>query len=488
VFPFTLTPLTSASTATSNISLYFSVTDSKGVGVAALPTIVKAPGVPKDPSDWVYKEDGADLDPKESGFTVSPLKGNTLDMPTVLVLDLSGSITGGPECVDPMNPDCPLNKVKQAAYVIIDSMLPEQRMAIVTFADKPTVRISFTTDTEALKEVVRQRVVGDGQSTNLYGAMVQAFSMWQDGFATMGGVKLTAGLAVVITDGKDNAGLSTISSALAARKNRRVVAVAINDKNNPMSVDTDALKQLATTGTYVDVKGYDTLGQEVSLITDAISTLGRSIYTANYCTPKLGGSSHDLLFTLKGNESTTTSTCTPATFPSGSCTNNPSFPTACGYSPSLGSYSCCPATAPFTCPNVNLCYRTAVEAAAKCGSATSGGTCVMCGGSGTGSNQDTGLLAGTAIHVNFDATIFKAGQCPLFWGPTCKALQTCCQQISSSLTPACTNQLLAALGAETTCQSVSNQYCMGDAGGPDGGADVRSDARSDGADGSLPPF
>jgi hypothetical protein len=327
--------------------------------------------------------------------------------------------------------------------------------------------------------------------------MVQAFGMWQDGFATVGGVKLTAGLAIVLTDGKDNAGLSTLSDALVARKNKRVVAVAINDPLSPMSVDTNALQQLAApNGTFVGVQSYATLGTEVKLITDAMSTLGRSIYTANYCTPKLGGTSHELLFTLQGNQSTVNSTCTPATFPStgpAACAKiDPSYTQACGYNAARGTNLCCTSTAPFICPAGDACYGTAAEAAAKCGSGTSTGGCTMCGGTGTGSTQDTGLLAGTAIRVHFDATIFKAGQCPLFWGPTCKALQTCCQQISSTLTPACTNQLLAALGDEATCQSVANQYCGSDAGSADGGADVRTDGRGDAADvssdQSLPPF
>jgi hypothetical protein len=108
----------------------------------------------------------------------------------------------------------------------------------------------------------------------------------------------------------------------------------------------------------------------------------------------------------------------------------------------------------------------------------------MCGGSGTGASQDTGLLAGTAIRVKFDATIYRAGQCPLFWGPNCKALQSCCAQVSTDQTAACNNQLQAALGNETTCQTLTSQYCKSDAGA-DGGADVSSDVRADGTDAKV---
>jgi hypothetical protein len=262
------------------------------------------------------------------------------------------------------------------------------------------------------------------------------------------------------------------------------VAVGIKDPENPNNLDVGAMMQLATTGTYVSVDSPDVLIQQVSRITDAMATLGRSIYTANYCTPKLGGTNHNLLFTLKGNEGQTSVSCTPATFPSNQpslCAQlDPSYTQACGYIKSSTTYTCCTATAPYVCPSGDACYKTAAEAAAKCGSSTTGGSCIMCGGSGAGASQDTGLLAGPAIRVKFDATQYKNGQCPLFWGPNCKALQTCCGQLSSTQAPSCVNQLNNALGNEMTCQSLSAQYCGG--GGVDGGADARSDGSADASD------
>jgi hypothetical protein len=121
----------------------------------------------------------------------------------------------------------------------------------------------------------------------------------------------------------------------------------------------------------------------------------------------------------------------------------------------------------------------------------------MCGGSGTGPSQDTGLLAGTAIRVRFSASNYKDGQCQIFWGPSCKALNTCCLQLSSTQSTSCTNQLWAAVNDEQICSMASSQYCSGGDAGADGGADARSDARdaqpsSDGPfppgwDGGLPP-
>jgi Mg-chelatase subunit ChlD len=407
-----------------------------------------------DPFNWVYREDNVDLDPSESGFSVTPLMGNTLDMPTVLVLDLSGSITANGV----------LGTLKTAANTIIDAMLPEQRLAIMTFADTATVRVPFTTDKTMLKSAVSALSMGDGVSTNLYGAMIQAFGMWQDGFA--GGVasanaKLTAGLAIVITDGNDDAGVKTLNDVLTAGKNKRVISVGVGGTQ----MNASALRQMATTGTYVPVTSYQTLANDVGKVTSAMQTLGKSIYTANYCSPKRAGT-HELMFSVKGNgDSTAATTCTPATFPAsqpGMCANlGPTFTQACGFTKGPTTYTCCQADTPFTCPNDSFCYPTAEAAAAKCGSSMAGSSgCIRCGGTGMGATQDTQLQPGPAIHVRFNAATYSSGQCPKFWGPNCKTLQDCCtNKAPASQMANCNSQLTSAQGNEATCQSDIMTFC-----------------------------
>jgi uncharacterized protein YegL len=453
-FPLTFTPLSPASTSTANISLYFSVTDKNGIGVTGLPTMLELPPNDMDPYNWVYREDNVDLDPTESGFSVTPLMGNTLDMPTVLVLDLSGSITANGV----------LGTLKSAANTIIDNMLPEQRLAIMTFADTATVRVPFTTDKTMLKSAVSALSMGDGVSTNLFGAMIQAYGMWQDGFA--GGVasanaKLTAGLAIVITDGNDDAGVSTLSDALAAGKNKRVISVGVGGTQ----MNASTLRQMATTGTYIPVTSYQTLATDVGKVTSAMQTLGKSIYTANYCSPKRAGT-HELMFSVKGNgDSTAMTTCTPATFPAsqpGMCVNlGATFTQACGFTKGPTTYTCCQADTPYTCPNDSFCYPTAEAAAAKCGSSMAGSSgCIRCGGTGMGATQDTQLQPGPAIHVRFTATSYSSGQCPKFWGPNCKALQDCCTNKAPAIQMAnCDSQLMSAQGNEATCLTETMNFC-----------------------------
>jgi hypothetical protein len=63
-------------------------------------------------------------------------------------------------------------------------------------------------------------------------------------------------------------------------------------------------------------------------------------------------------------------------------------------------------------------------------------------------------------------------------------------QLPANSATACHNQLLAALGNETTCQMVTNQYCTdgGTDAGTDGSTDSRTDRADSDADGGRPTF
>src|SRR5260370_34699462 len=152
---------------------------------------------------WIDQEDGVPVDPNESHLQVEALSGNNLDVPTVLVLDLSGNIIANGN----------LPNLQAAADTIIDAMLPEQRMAIVAFADQPNLRIGFTAKKDAtllhaaVKNLSNANV---GVSSHLLGAMVQALGMWQDGFnaSDPAMTTLTAGMVIVRASGEGMAGVN----------------------------------------------------------------------------------------------------------------------------------------------------------------------------------------------------------------------------------------------------------------------------------------
>ena len=435
-FPLTLTPLTAPLTASADISLYFSVTDANDVGV---------PNLASD--DFVALEDGVPVDKLESSFSTAPLSGQSLDLPTVLLLDLSASIVKGGA----------LDQVKAAAKAIVDAMVPEQRMALVTFADQPTTRVDFTANKDQLKGAIAAISQSDGVSTNLYGSLVQAVGMWgDDGFNNdPAQAKLKAGLCIVMTDGKDTAGVATLQQVLDARQNKRVVTVGIGN-----DVGADALKSIGDAG-FIQTASYDALASDVSKITTTMQTLSKSIYKANYCSPKRAGT-HELSFTVHGNESYNgnggnSGICQEPALDAASflkCAQDPTLTAACG------SQVCCGPTRPFACVASGNCYASAGEASKECA-----GSCVHCGadqggagGSGAG-GPDVGLQPGTSIQLSFMANGYSSGQCPAFWGTACKALQQCCTSLPPNLAANCVQQLDGAVGVEAICNQYSQQYC-----------------------------
>lgn len=426
-YPLTLTPLTNPQTSTANLSLFFAVTDAAGQPVTKLGS-----------DDFEVREDGAPLPKNESDFQAAPLSGQTLDVPTVLLLDLSGSIVSGGA----------IEKLKQAATAIVDGALPEQRLSIVSFADQSKVRVDFTKDKVALKAAIAAIKDKDGLSTNLYGAVADALGRWQDGFVGAGSTgRLTTGLVLVMTDGTDTAGLRTLGDVVQQRGNKRIITVGIGNE-----VNVDALSTLGNAG-YLASTSFDALVTDVGKINAATQALGKSIYRASYCSPKLAGQ-HELLFYPKGN---------PAPSQGGFTCNQPQFgepsQLGCkdaGYVPcgTVGSKSgCCPSGNPFLCASTNKCYETAEAASQACSGSSS---CVTCQVPKQGG---VSLQSGPYLELEFNASGHNTKQCPASWGVACKALAECCNAATESIAQSCASDLVQLQGEESGCTQRKNQYC-----------------------------
>lgn len=438
-YPLTLTAITTPQTQTANISLFFSVTDANKMGVSGLTK-----------GDFAWTENDMSVDPTESAFDVSALAGNALDMPTILLLQTSPSIIQNGE----------LATLKTAAKTIISAMRPEQRMAVLTFADAPTptMRQPLTTDKTQLDTAIDAINTADGTSTNLYGSLIYALNMWQDGFANNGtSGQLTAGLVIVITNGSDNAARSTLQDVISKKKNKRVLAVGIGTDT---TLNAAALRDITSPIDPIIAPSYAALSNDIGKVTTAIQSLATSVYTASYCSPKRAGA-NTLKFTVRGNESFNGASCKSATFPPQAVTACVSldndFTQPCSFVNNTSR--CCPVSAPYAClTGTSGCYATAQQAANACGS-----SCLVCGGDGSG--QDL-LVPGPQIIVNFNASTYSSGQCPALWGPTCKGASACCTKIgqysfqdASSYQQQCTMALGQALGNETQCAAVTSAYC-----------------------------
>lgn len=424
-FPLTLTPLTAAQTKTANMSLFFSLVDANGEPVIGF-----------DGDDFEVREDDAPIAKNESDFQVSALSGQTLDIPTVILLDLSNSTVASGK----------LGEMKTAATNIVKAALPEQSLALVTFADASSVRVSFTKDRNAVLAAIDNIKDEDGLSTNLYGAVSEALGLWSDGFVGAGSTgRLTSGFVLVITDGADTAGVKTIDQVIAQRGAKRIITVGVTN-----DVNTEALQKLGNAG-YIPTASFDTLVKDVDKINAASQALGKSIYRASYCSPKLAGK-HELLFYPKGNPIPTEGgkTCAPAVFTGPVGCKDPGY-VPCG---AQGSGCCGPAT-PYACAATSQCYATPDAAAEACGKQS----CVMCTPYQEGGSSGSTLAPGPFLEVPFNADGHSTKQCPAAWGPSCKALADCCGTLPTSTAQQCADKTVALLGEEASCTQSKQQYC-----------------------------
>lgn len=380
-YPLRLTPIGNLSASTAHVSLYFTASDANNVPVPGL----------RD-GDFVAREDSVAIDPDESAFRVTNPRAK-LVIPTVLLLDLSRSVANKNG----------IPAVKDAAHAVVARMTPEQRLAIMTFSEQAQTVVNFTTDTVELDRQIDMLQSG-GISTNLYGALQTGFAKWNDGFykydSTATDPQLVSGLLIVVTDGNDTAGVSTLSATLAARGNKRTIFIPIGT-----DVDATIANQIGKDGVFDATNGFSDLGNAVSSALTRVEELNSAIYAAEYCSPKLAGT-HELLFTVKGNQqylgtggtSNMTNQC--ASYgPGPACDGTDLY---CGPDPSgTYSYLCCPAGAPYHCAATNRCYTTPEGAVAACGS-----SCRTCTAPTSSTTENT-PAAGPFIKVPFSAQGFS---------------------------------------------------------------------------------
>ena len=234
-----------------------------------------------------------------------------------------------------------------------------------------------------------------------------------------------------------------LSDVITARRNKRVVTIGIGK-----DINTQAMSAMGNAG-FLNPATYAELDAELATLTGRLSTLNKSIYKANYCSPKRAGQ-HELVFTVKGNDAAVKATCPIATFTPGASCNNPNFTEVCASV--AGGTRCCGADTPFACIATDHCFATAEAAAKEC--ATS---CLHCGG--TGQPQMNQSEGGPAIRVTFQAQGYTSTQCPAFRGPSCKALATCCASLPGQLQTQCNQQLDSLQGNEAQCASQKASQC-----------------------------
>jgi len=136
---------------------------------------------------------------------ISIFESNTDALSCAILLDTTGSMREA------------LPRVKNSVVKLIDTLDPQDSVAIFTFDDHLTVRQDFTTDKDAAKRaVLRTRAQG---STALFDAISEA----SEELAKRRGKKAL----IVFTDGDDNSSLLTAGGAIAQAKKVGIPLYAI---------------------------------------------------------------------------------------------------------------------------------------------------------------------------------------------------------------------------------------------------------------------
>ena len=183
--------------------------------------------------NFAEEPDPAALDVTANGepvtdLVVESIGDSTVPVGVVMAIDASGSMAGGP-----------IDAAKEAAKSFVQQARPEDRIAIIAFADEVQVLSGFTNNKESLSSTI-DAIVAAGE-TSFNDAVIQGVAMFDQASAE----NLLANM-IVLTDGDDTVSEATLDDATAAiaASEVRVFGVALESPDfNP-----DPVEQVATAG------------------------------------------------------------------------------------------------------------------------------------------------------------------------------------------------------------------------------------------------
>jgi len=123
-----------------------------------------------------------------------------------LVLDMSGSVAGAE-----------LEQLKAAASAFVSGLTPQDKVALVTFSQQASIAQALTADFDAFGRALA--AVQAGGNTAIYDATRLAITMRKPGN--------TRGVAVVFTDGMDNASTASAKAVVDAAEHSDLVVYGV---------------------------------------------------------------------------------------------------------------------------------------------------------------------------------------------------------------------------------------------------------------------
>jgi hypothetical protein len=235
------------------VDIMFSVTDADNKGVDYLTN-----------EDFNVFEDGSKVSPTETFRYVKKLNQVPYFQKTVIMLDNSSSVAVN------------LNQIKAAAISLVNKMVADQKIAIYSFSDNAVLLQDFTNSVTDLEAAINSITTGF-PSTNLYGSIITGL----DSFTNLYSLdRIEEGYLIVLTDGDDTQGSSTLQQVITARGKKRVFIAGLGEELSPTP-----LIDIASTGKYFPVTTIVDLDANFNQIWLDIYQYSNSFYWLNYMSP-----------------------------------------------------------------------------------------------------------------------------------------------------------------------------------------------------------
>lgn len=263
------------------VNLMFQVNDMNDKGVPDLVT-----------EDFEVLEDDQAVSPTESAMAIKKRNAISYKLKTVLMLDNSASVGSN------------LESIKTAAISLVNNIVDQQEICVYVFSEEPVLLIDFTDNVNELTDAINTISLGYA-TTNLYGSIITGASRWDDNYSTG---EIEQGFLIVITDGSDTQGSSTIGSAMSAIGSKRVYTIGLGEEQDP-----EALTQLGTAG-YFSLNDYAQLTAKFAEIQEEMNDFANSFYWLYYMSPKRGDNTHSLMLRVKNNLNTGSSSYISSSF------------------------------------------------------------------------------------------------------------------------------------------------------------------------------
>ncbi|MBN1154237.1 VWA domain-containing protein [candidate division KSB1 bacterium] len=250
------------------VNIMFQVLNMQNKGISGLST-----------SHFELTEDDEHVSPTEAGMYILNRQSADYVLRSVIMIDNSASIGSN------------LQHLKDAALEYIDQLTEYQQVAIYQFSDMPILLQYFTNDLELLRSAI-DKIEQGYPSTNLYGAVIEGLTLWDDVYEVD---EIQQGIMLLLTDGSDTQGSSTLTRLIEERGDKMIYALGIGDE-----IDSTKLKKIGNAGFY-HADDYPQLAEKFIEIQTDVINYANSFYWLVYFSPKRGNKKHHLKLHLLDN-------------------------------------------------------------------------------------------------------------------------------------------------------------------------------------------